>query len=351
VFDQVKQSDERPFIEAVLAQNSVEPHYVHADRLSPFTDLDRVQWHQDEALGAGNLYIHWSIYGAAKERGVRVILDGFDGDTTVSHGTGYLIELARAGRWLSLAREVRGYSQHFESAPWPKVLSSWVWYYGLEPLTARPRALRRLRSLLRALVRREARRSRAASRAILQPGFAERIGWVERRAAMRRPLPQTEREDHYRRLTWAGIPHLLETLNKAAGAFAVEPRFPFFDKRLVEFCLSLPPEQKLSGGWNRVVMRRAMNGLLPEEVQWRGGKANMQPSFNHGLLKYERERLDQVILKDQEVIQEYVDQSALRGSYRRYLAGVGDEGDMLAVWRAVSLAGWLQRTRLVTKEN
>ncbi len=30
--------------------------------------------------------MHWAIYGAAQKQGVRVILDGVDGDTTISHG-------------------------------------------------------------------------------------------------------------------------------------------------------------------------------------------------------------------------------------------------------------------------
>jgi len=44
-------------------------------------------------------------------------------------------------------------------------------------------------------------------------------------------------------------------------------------------------------------------GILPEEVQWRGAKSNMAPSFDHGLLAFERERLEEVILKDPGVIE------------------------------------------------
>src|SRR5687768_18008169 len=41
----------------------------------------------------------------------------------------------------------------------------------------------------------------------------------------------------YRRLSDAGVPHTLEVLDRAGSAFALEPRFPFWDLRLVEFCL------------------------------------------------------------------------------------------------------------------
>ena len=73
-------------------------HYVRGDLLSPLTDVDRALWHLDEAFAAPNLYLHWALYGAARERGVRTLLDGIDGDTTVSHGLENLPALARTGR-------------------------------------------------------------------------------------------------------------------------------------------------------------------------------------------------------------------------------------------------------------
>ena len=38
IFDKVSQCDERPFIEAVLAQGGMNPHYVHGDELGPLSD-------------------------------------------------------------------------------------------------------------------------------------------------------------------------------------------------------------------------------------------------------------------------------------------------------------------------
>lgn len=89
--------DERQFIKSVVGQGGLEAHYVPADRLSPLTELDRVLWHEDEAFYTPNLFMHWGLYKSAQEQGVRVLLDGFDGDSTVSHGLAHLTELARDG--------------------------------------------------------------------------------------------------------------------------------------------------------------------------------------------------------------------------------------------------------------
>ena len=94
IFEDVPQCDERPFINAVLAQGGYIPHYIHADRSSPLMDLERVFWHQEEPAIGPNHFLPWQLNRAASQAGVRVVLDGFDGDTTVSHGAVRFTELA-----------------------------------------------------------------------------------------------------------------------------------------------------------------------------------------------------------------------------------------------------------------
>jgi asparagine synthase (glutamine-hydrolysing) len=137
------------------------------------------------------------------------------------------------------------------------------------------------------------------------------------------------------------MPFTLEVLDRTAAAFGLESRFPFWDKRLVEFCLALPPEQKVQRGWTRLVLRRAMAGILPVEVQWRGRKSNLGPGFEYGLLTYERDRLDEMILKDSAVIEPYVDISTLRDAYQRFVRRESTQ-DVMAIWKAVSLGLWLK---------
>jgi len=71
----LRRIDERPFIDAVVSMGGLIPHFVHADRLSPLEEIDRVLWHEDEAVLAPNLYMHWALYRAAHQQGVRVLLD------------------------------------------------------------------------------------------------------------------------------------------------------------------------------------------------------------------------------------------------------------------------------------
>jgi asparagine synthase (glutamine-hydrolysing) len=49
-------------------------------------------------------------------------------------------------------------------------------------------------------------------------------------------------------------------------AHSIEVRPPFLDHRIVEFAATLPPEFKVSGAKQKVVLKHLMRGKLPESV-------------------------------------------------------------------------------------
>jgi asparagine synthase (glutamine-hydrolysing) len=62
-------------------------------------------------------------------------------------------------------------------------------------------------------------------------------------------------------------------MEKFVFRFGIERRHPFYDRRLVEFVLSLPEEQRSLGEWPiKAVLREAMRGILPEFIRARRDK-------------------------------------------------------------------------------
>jgi asparagine synthase (glutamine-hydrolysing) len=59
----------------------------------------------------------------------------------------------------------------------------------------------------------------------------------------------------------------------AKRCFGIEYRHPFFDRELVEFALSLPPEMKYGNKTIKRILRKAMEGILPEKIRLRKDKA------------------------------------------------------------------------------
>jgi len=70
-----------------------------------------------------------------------------------------------------------------------------------------------------------------------------------------------------------------------SGAYAMESAVPLFDKQINEFMFDVPIEQYLAGGNRRSLIRRAMEGILPPEIQWRKDKQPYTPDFHSRILK------------------------------------------------------------------
>jgi asparagine synthetase B (glutamine-hydrolysing) len=123
--------DEREHMQAVLASGGFQPHFIRADELSPMRDLERMHYHLDEANRAPNLYLHWAMFERARDCNVRVVLDGFDGDSAVSHGFDYLTDLTRELRLPALGRQIGQLSKHQLAGQRRREL---VWELAIKPL-------------------------------------------------------------------------------------------------------------------------------------------------------------------------------------------------------------------------
>ncbi len=336
IFDKLAECDERQYINEVVAQGGVEPHYIHAERISPLTEIDKVLWHQDEPFFAPNEFMHWGLYKAAREKGVRVFLDGFLGDSVVSYGWEYQIELARKGRWLALAREEQAIAKNYGGDPW-KLTRHIIWQYGIKFW---------IPEILKQSWQRLHRHNIAEPpiSPLINFEFAERINLGDRLKAFERdPLPSwhSVRKAHYLELVSGGFPLCLELADKGAAAFSLESRFPYTDRRLAEFCLAVPPAQKLRDGWTRTILRRAMSDYLPEKIRWRSSKGNIAANFHQGLLNRDRQLLEETIFAAPKTIEPYVNISALKNEYQKYLSQ-GSARGIPFIWLVVTLALWLR---------
>ncbi len=72
--------------------------------------------------------------------------------------------------------------------------------------------------------------------------------------------------------------YLLSSQGDRMGmANSVEGRYPFLDHRIIEFCASLPPDYKLNGLNEKVLLKKMMKGKLPEEILNRPKQAYRAP--------------------------------------------------------------------------
>jgi asparagine synthase (glutamine-hydrolysing) len=160
----------------------------------------------------------------------------------------------------------------------------------------------------------------------------------------REPAPEfrSERYEHHTRLTRAILCQTSRLLDRCAASGGVETRYPFMDRRLVEFCLSLPPDQKLQAGWTRSIMRRSLEGILPEDIRWRSRKANLRPGFSHGFATYDRERVVSTLSDPPDALGRFVNdqyRADVLGSFEAGSIGSREEN---MLFRIFALAYWLE---------
>ena len=331
VFDEeeLSSSDEREYIDAVLEKCSATPRFFRGDQRDPLGDLKTILYHSETPSLGNNFYLNWNIYRESRKDDVHILLDGFGGDQVISHGMGYLPELAADGRWLTLAGEIRAFNEKFDRGSKIREL---IFNQTLVPLL--PSWVRK------AVMKMRHDEFRDVVNPALDPEFIERTDAKERLFDSVATRPATARTLHHNRLRSDLVVMILERLNKTSKAFNIEPRYPFFDRRLVEFCLALPADQKIQEGWTRYAMRNAMEGVLPTEVQQRPDKATLAPSFWQALQEYTADDIAEILFEDDPQMTEYVDLERAESGYRE-LANEGSPG-LNTVWFPVVLERWLR---------
>lgn len=341
--DELTRIDERPFMNSVVESASLEPHFVECDRSSPLGSVDSLLRHVGQPFFGPNLYMHWELYRAARAAGVDVLLDGIDGDSTVSHGLEHLGDLFRQGKLVSLWRQA---AQISKTRPSDRLTAGTiVWRLGVLP-NLPPALLDGWREF-----RRYPREDWLATSRI-HPEFARRAGLLDRRGRFDGQVELvhgTGRERHAAVLDSAVLTDVFELADGAASAFGIEPRYPFMDRRLAEFCLALPIDQKLKDGWTRSILRRSMEGRLPEDVRWRFLKTNLSPNFLRQIRERDFETVQAVLEHPPELLESFVDLSAVQDELKTWTESDGSRGDAYCLHRLTVLGKWLmQRQEVAT---
>jgi asparagine synthase (glutamine-hydrolysing) len=321
VFDEPG-SDERRFVDTVVASGGIRSTKIVVDELLALR-LDDLLEPQDGPFASLTVVMETALIAAAASSGCRVLLGGFDGDVVVSHGLERLPHLLRRGRVGTLRSEV--------SAVAPRLgLSTWeAWRsYVLAPVA--PAFAQRLWSAYHGQDGHG-----WASWAPIDPAFARRVGLPARLASLSR-RSASSREEHRDQLASGVLPSALEIRDRIGAAAGVELRHPFFDVRLVELCLAMPDGQKMRNGWTRSIQRRALAGIVPDEILRRTDKGRMNDALFVGLVEAQREILDGLDGSDWGEAGRFLSLPMLRSA-----RASNDRGELAGLWQGLALARWL----------
>ena len=216
-----------------------------------------------------------------KEKGIRVLLTGFGGDERLNGSLYYLADFVRRGKFLRLFEEMR--QQNISPAS-VRGLSVLV-HFALVPLL--PNVVREMAGYLR-----RAFGQRPEALVWIRGDFARRIHLVDRlRADTTGGQPLRSSKMLLRLLLeHGGRVQETELEERTAASFGVEQRHPFADRRMIELSFKLPENQRLRGN-QKVILRHAMQGILPELIRQRRDKAEFSETLFRALTRTRAEML------------------------------------------------------------
>jgi asparagine synthase (glutamine-hydrolysing) len=252
--------DESPYVQAVAAKaGNIKITWIKNTRINPIAgQAHLLNCFPEPIFGAVNSFWLYQLVRKAKERQTGVLLLGQLGNATISfNGMGFLANLAKTRQLMRLHREIKALGKTQANSFW-RVFASNVCI----PLA--PHFLYRLYCACKHDMRRS-----FLSYSAINPAFAKEI---ELEKMMRRrghdPLFQPCNDTRKMRfgIIYPGVSIAGCFWHGMSVFFQLPVLDPTADKRVIEYCLSIPDDQYLKNGVNRLLVRRAFKEKLPDTV-------------------------------------------------------------------------------------
>ncbi len=130
---------------------------------------------------------------------------------------------------------------------------------------------------------------------------------------------------------------LLMKQDQMSMAASIESRVPFLDHHLVEHVATIPARFKVSRGRTKLVLRKALEGLVPPEILTRR-KMGFPVPISNWLRTAFSPIVDEFVLSERTARRGLLSGNVLRRLVERHRRGVEDHGDRL--WLLVNLEIW-----------
>jgi asparagine synthase (glutamine-hydrolysing) len=235
--------DRYPSVDATVVYPAIE---------TTWSSLDRQIYHHDLPFHSSSMFAQWAVMESVRDGGIKVVMNGQGADEVIggyyTFAGQHLLDLLLRFRLLRFLRERKelraGFSKHVEKD-----------------------ILRALYNYLPAQMQKKARSKSRVGAKLLRPEYSMLLGDGQEDSRRRRG---------YRGMTIEsvryGLQQLLRYEDRISMAFSIESRVPFLDHRFAEHVLSMRSDWKIREGWTKYPLRRAGEGLVPENIRLRRDK-------------------------------------------------------------------------------
>ncbi len=321
----IERFDEKKWIDIVVKASQVSSHYIYPALENLFDDLDTITWHQDEPFASTSIFAQWSVFKAAADCNVKVMLDGQGADELLAGYSAFfgpmLAGLFYKLKWIRLIDEVRQLKkQHNQS-----IKRSIEMLFGAI-----------LPFYIGEFIRKKTGRSYDAPDWINMEDFnikpREPFLIQENRA-------RSVKDMSYSQLVSTNLQMLLHWEDRDSMAHSIEARVPFLDYRLVEQVLGFPEEYKISDAITKRVLRDGMKGILPEAIANRMDKMGFQTPEEVWMREEQPEMFKQKIREAIGCSKGFLNEKTIRIADEII---DGDRPFSYLPWRIISFGNWMK---------
>lgn len=299
-------NDEEAYVDALLEtyEGQITAHKIHPSSESFLEDLRDFVRTQEEPIISTGPYAQYVVMREASEH-VTVLLDGQGADEMMAgynpYYYVYLNQLRRQKRYGELARELAA-----------------------------------SRDIVRKLAKvKFSPRTSVPMEALLNSQFVSRFKG-ERTTVTQDNLKERLLEDTFR----SSLPSLLRYEDKNTMRFSLEGRVPFVDKELMKFLFSLGEDAILHDGWNKRVLRDAMDGTLPEMISRRRNKIGFTTPEQEWFRTIKQDLLE-IFRSDSFASRPYFDAPTVVALFEDYMQHPDNHGTLM-FWRLLNVELWMR---------
>ena len=322
-------ADERSYVDDVSKKYSLKVDYLSLSDSGCISEYPEAIHQNDEPPSLINGYIHSAIFKNLKANKIDTLFDGYDGDTSVSHGYEHLFEL---GRKLKLFELFKEYSDMHKLYGVKKInYTKAIKHYVLKSYI--PMKILWLRSKYKPVSMVPLEWYKKLNAEIIDPPDFKEVYNNYNGLPIPNVFSKNSQYAHYLDIINPTIEMSLNLINHSASRYGIDMKFPFMDRKLIEFCLSIPSSQKLKNGVSRSILRRSLKNIIPNSIYNRHTKSDLSPFSRNEICNLSDERIMQSVLNIPFLDAKYIKNNILNNKSK----------NMMDIYQIIIFDAWLKK--------
>ncbi len=330
-FKELNDVNEYEYIKSFEKYHDCETNYV---RFNKFEELNPFLYglNDYEPNFIMSRYFDIKFLVEAKKNNIEKIFDGFDGDSVISYGKGYLLDLGKNLRLKQLFNE----KKLLESKGFIKKIHPIKFFYRYVIVPNVPSFFINFINNLRGHKKTQLVNYNLFTKAVRNK---YKFKDIRKEVGDHDSNYIDSQEVHRRVLEWPLWEYILDSVHEDSQKLDIEEVYPFLNRDVMEIALSSAPTLKLNRGTTRYLLRESAKKVLPREIYKRSSKSNLAPPIDKyfSIMKKNKDYLD-LIIGDDSPLNGLVDKHKILQMYE-----IDSKKDNQYLTCLINLAIWMKK--------